>query len=101
MRLSTTISSQEQAEKVVVGLPPHSQEVNVRWNYRIVIDNDMFSIRGVYYDETGHVMGFDEGDSSPAAASIEELRNTLEAMLDSLTKPPIHRSEPGESRESL
>ncbi len=56
------------------------------WNYRVVERDGVLGLHAVYYDDSGNIEGWSEIPFSPVAESIDELRTTLELMLESLAK---------------
>ena len=44
------------------------------------------AVYSVYYDDSGNIDGWSERPFSPEADSLEELRTTLNLMLDALEK---------------
>ena len=59
------------------------------WNYRVMKKAGHLAVYPVYYDDRGNIRGWSERPFSPEAESLEELRTTLELMLDALEKEII------------
>ena len=75
-----------------------SQVKKMSWNYRVMKKGGHLAVYPVYYDDSGKFRGCSEIPFSPEADNLEELRNTLELMLDALTKEILeHESAPEKS----
>jgi hypothetical protein len=59
------------------------------WNYRVIRKDGQLAVYPVYYDDRGNIRGSSEIPFSPEAGSLEELRTSLELMLDALEKEII------------
>ncbi len=59
------------------------------WNYRVIKKDGHLAVYPVYYDDRGTIRGSSEIPFSPEAENLEELRTTLELMLDALEKEII------------
>ena len=59
------------------------------WNYRVMKKAGHLAVYPVYYDDRGNIRGWSERPFSPEAESLEELRTTLELMLDAFEKEII------------
>jgi hypothetical protein len=68
-------------------------ENSMSWNYRVVNKNASLGIHGVYYDESGKIIGMDQDPNYPSAEDCLELRTTLELMLEALSKPIVDYDE--------
>lgn len=63
-----------------------SQVKNMSWNYRVMKKAGRLAVYSVYYDDNGAISGWSEIPFSPEADNLEDLRATLELMLDALTE---------------
>ena len=59
------------------------------WNYRVLEKEGTLAIHGVYYDDNGKIQGWDQEPASPEAEDLDDLRASLESMLESLEKDII------------
>jgi hypothetical protein len=59
------------------------------YGYRVALFRGEVAVFELFYDETGQVDGFTEAPVSPAAESIEGLRQELELMLKCLEQPVL------------
>ena len=69
-----------------------SKEESMTWNHRVVKfseDEDYFAICEMYYDEDGNPWAHTEDGVRVSGNSVEELRETLQRMLDCLDKPVL------------
>ena len=61
----------------------------MKWNYRVVKKDGFLGIHGVYYDEDGNVINIDIDPNTYVTEDLDDLRNRLELMLESLDKEII------------
>ena len=72
------------------------------WNYRVTkrLDaawgEEWYEIREVYYGDDGEVQGWTARAASVSEASLEDMKVSLQRMLESLDKPVIEIGEDGE-----
>lgn len=63
------------------------------WNYRAVVehcgDEDVYTLREVYYDAAGNINGWSPSPAEPHGDSLDELRADLERMRAALDKPAL------------
>ena len=59
------------------------------WNYRVMKRDGLLAIYSVYYDDGGIIQGWSVDPFSPEADDLEELRTTLELMLEALAEEII------------
>ena len=59
------------------------------WNYRAVKKDGVLGVHAVYYADDGNIEGWSERPFSPVADSLDELRTSLELMLESLEQEVI------------
>jgi len=52
------------------------------WNHRVINKAGHLAVYPVYYDDRGNIRGSSEIPFSPEAESLEDLRTTLELMLN-------------------
>ena len=57
------------------------------WNYRVIKKDGGCGVHGVYYDEHENITGIDQDPNAPTGESLDQLRTTLELMLEALEKP--------------
>ena len=62
------------------------------WDYRVMNKAGQLAVYSVYYDDNGKIEGWSEMPFSPEADDLEELRTTLELMLEALTKDILEYS---------
>ena len=72
-----------------------TMEVNMAWNYRIVIKTNDFGdhyygIHDVYYNEEGLVDNCTETPCDPFGATKEELQDNMNQMAEAFTMPVLH-----------
>ena len=66
------------------------KEINkVSWNYRVVKENDYYTIKEVYYDKDGNVDGWTEMDVSPGGETFEEFLDSFELYRKCVYKPVL------------
>jgi hypothetical protein len=71
-----------------------------KWNYRVGTSGKYLAIFEVYYDSSGKVCATSANPVSPEADTIEELRQRLNDMLESLEEPIISPvTKPGGHQE--
>ncbi|GGJ28112.1 hypothetical protein GCM10008938_12780 [Deinococcus roseus] len=65
------------------------------WNYRVIHDEKRkaYAIHSVYYDEDLRIMGTSLEPEAPEGESLEDLRLTLELMLEALGEPVLPASK--------
>jgi hypothetical protein len=56
------------------------------WNYRVIKKDGHLGIHGVYYDEAGKIESYDLEPNKPLGDDLDDLRNVLELMIESLDK---------------
>ena len=56
------------------------------WNYRVVKKDNQLTIHGVYYNEDGKLVSIDEAPNFPYGEDLDELKNRLNLMNESLNK---------------
>lgn len=72
------------------------------WNYRVTkrLDaawgDEWYEIREVYYGDDEQVQGWTQNPIPVCGESVDEVRECLERMLESLDKPVIEIGEDGE-----
>lgn len=54
---------------------------------------DIYTIHEVYYNEDNTIMGWVDKEEGPYGESLEELKRSLEWMLEACDKPVIDRAE--------
>lgn len=67
------------------------------WNHRIIKtkdgEDDWYQIHEVYYDDNGEINGYTERGTIVSGNSVEDIKWTLEKMLDSLNKEIINQNK--------
>ena len=60
------------------------------WNYRVVLENDTYTLREVYYDipETDGMM-WTENPAYPMGETLDELRQDIDLMKAGLLSPVL------------
>ena len=66
----------------------------MNWDYRVFHeDNGDYTIREVFYEEDGSILGCTENEVSPLGRSIAELTDDLQVFTTALTKPVLRLSD--------
>ena len=63
------------------------------WNYRVIEKDGGFGVHGAYYDEHENITGIDQDPNVPIGETVDQLRTTLELMLEALKKPILDYKE--------
>jgi hypothetical protein len=61
----------------------------MNWDYRVFFEDGCYTIRTVYYDETGAIAACSEKETAPYGESLTELQSELNQLLAALKKPVI------------
>lgn len=62
------------------------------WNYRVVsLDEDVLKVVEVYYDSTGKIAGWCEGE--PLGETVDQLTADLDLMREAVRRPVLYRSD--------
>jgi len=64
----------------------------MKWNYRVVRKEKHISIHEVYYDENGNAISISQNPVAPEAEDIKELKDTLELMMEAISKEILEYS---------
>jgi hypothetical protein len=66
----------------------------MNWNYRVVRDKKgTLAFHEVFYSDAGEVLGHTESEVTPAAETVDELREVLELFREALDKPVLEYRE--------
>lgn len=71
------------------------------WNYRVIrkpydykdLVFEEYNVHEVFYDDNGNIESWTTEPISPYGDTLEELKNTLEKMLEALEKPILQEDE--------
>lgn len=63
------------------------------WDYRVVLDKDVFQIYEVYYNEAGEITAITEDRIAPLGETLEELQDDLEYYSRALKMPVLKMEE--------
>jgi hypothetical protein len=61
----------------------------MNWDYRVVFEDNCYTIRTVYYDEHGTIVACSEKGIEPSGDSIEMLQEELDLLQAALKKPVL------------
>ncbi|MCC3410221.1 MAG: hypothetical protein JGK24_02725 [Microcoleus sp. PH2017_29_MFU_D_A] len=61
----------------------------MNWDYRVFFEDGGYTIRTVYYDDTGAIAACSEKETAPYGESLAELQAELNQLLAALKKPVI------------
>jgi hypothetical protein len=59
------------------------------WNYRVILQDDYYSIHEVYYDDDGNIESWTEQPVGIGGETLEELKGDLEYYKHALEKPVL------------
>lgn len=65
----------------------------MNWDYRVFFEDAGYTIRTVYYDDTGAIAACSEKETAPFGESLVELEAELNQLLAALKKPVISASD--------
>lgn len=65
----------------------------MHWDYRVVLEDDCYTIRTVYYDEKEQIIACSEKGVEPHGDSIESLQTELELLQAALTKTVLSATD--------
>ena len=57
------------------------------WNYRVVLDNGVWTVKEVYYSKRGKVIGW--CDATLCGADYEELKDNFMGYADAYLRPAL------------
>jgi len=70
------------------------------WNYRVLKsvddDDDWFQLHEIYYNKDNKVNGWVKAGATVHGNSIDDLRDTLNKMLEALDKEALHQRQEDE-----
>lgn len=59
------------------------------WNYRVVRQDDTYTIHEVYYDQEGRITAFSTNPVAPCGETLEELRVDMDRQRRALDEPVL------------
>jgi hypothetical protein len=59
------------------------------WNYRVIFQDDCYSIHEVYYDDAGNIEGWTERAIGISGETMKELKGDLKYYSSALRKPVL------------
>jgi hypothetical protein len=65
----------------------------VHWDYRVFFEDGIYTIRTVYYDDSGAIAACSEKESAPFGESLEELQEELNLLQEALKKQVLSASD--------
>ena len=71
------------------------------WNYRIVKENDSYSIREVYYNSNDKPTSWTKDADFLWTENVEDLNSILEMMIKGTKKPILEVKTKGKDKEYL
>src|SRR6266702_683772 len=77
----------------------------MNWNHRLVKKDTEwgpeFSIKEFYYNSEDEIIGWTENDATPWGVDIDEVKQTLQWMIEACNKPVILQSDLDDILEQL
>lgn len=65
----------------------------MRWDYRVIEHNGMFTIHEVYYNDRGDITSMSQDPMGPSGDTLEELKGDMEYFLQALGLPVLKKEE--------
>lgn len=65
----------------------------MHWNYRLFFEEGIYTIRTVYYKESGAIAACSEKESAPFGEFLAELQEELNLFQEALKQPVISASD--------
>lgn len=65
----------------------------MNWDYRVILEDDCYTIRTVYYDENGTIAACSDRGIEPTGDSLESLQIEIEILQEALTKTVLSAAE--------
>ncbi|HAT12802.1 MAG TPA: hypothetical protein DCS91_03650 [Microcoleaceae bacterium UBA11344] len=65
----------------------------MHWDYRVFFEDGIYTIRTVYYDDSGAIAACSEKESAPFGESLEELQEELNLLQEALKKQVLSASD--------
>jgi hypothetical protein len=74
------------------------------WNYRVILNNDIYQIHEAYYNDAGEITAVTEDPIAPAGDTLEELTDDIEHYIQAVKHLVLKMNElkfaPFEERSS-
>ena len=63
------------------------------WDYRVIENHGMFTIREVHYNDKGDITSISEDPMVPSGETLEELKDDMQYFLQALDSPMLKKEE--------